>query len=114
MDTKTTLKRIKKSKEKKEFLKQFNKYKDYILKKYPNSSLKIFEGRFYVADATGARILRDEYNFPDSDSAYGAWKNTYDMLWSKHIVDRNNRKFSDERIITGDFPGRKKSKIILK
>ena len=115
MNTTKTLDRIKKQKEKKEFKQRFMKYKNYALKKFPEARLEMnLEGKFYVVDERGARILRDEYYMPEAETPFQAWKNTHDILWSKNIVDRNNRKFSDERIITGDFPGRKKSKIILK
>ena len=115
MDTKSTLNRIQKKKEISINKSWLQKYKSYIFEHFPESVLSMNqEGKFYIVDNRGARILRDEYCIPDSQTPLLAWKETHDMLWSKNIVDRNNRKFSDERIITGNFPGRRKSKIILK
>lgn len=98
MDTTKTLERIKKQKEKKERQLKFKKYKKYVLKLHPDSSLNINpEGKYYLLDSDGYRILQDEYNIPDCDTPYLTWEKTYNLLWSKHIVDRNNRKFSPER-----------------
>jgi len=100
MDTKQILEQVKKQQRKKKILSEVKRYKKYILKKYPNSILKITGNKkFYIVDSKGYRILKEEYKIPDGDNPYKTWKQTYMMLWSKHIVDRNNRKFSDERII---------------
>jgi len=98
MDTTKTLERIKKQKEKKERHKRFKKYKNYVSKLHPNPVLKInSNGKYYLIDSSGYRLLQDEYNIPDCDTPYLTWEKTYNLLWSKHIVDRNNRKFSPER-----------------
>jgi len=100
MDTQTILDRIQKQKEKKELQKNFKYYKKYVNKLYPNSVLKISDkNKFYIVNENGFRILRDEYSIPDCDSVFETWKKTYELLWSEHIIDRNNKKFSDERLI---------------
>jgi hypothetical protein len=104
MDTTKTLVRIRKLKEKKERQKKFNKYKKYVLKLHPESTLHInSEGNFYLLDSDGYRLLQEEYSIPDCDTPYITWEKKYNLLWTKHIVDRNNRKFSPERNI--DFTG---------
>lgn len=106
MDTVKTLNRIRKQKEEKLRQQKFNKYKKYVLKLYPNSKLQInSEGKYYISDSSGKRLLQDEYSIPDCDTPYLTWEKTYNLLWSKHIVDRNNRKFSPERDI--DFTSKK-------
>jgi len=100
MDTKAILERIQKQKQKKTLLKQFKKSKKYVLNIYPNSVLKItINQKYYLEDENGFRILREEYCIPDCNTPFDAWNKTHRVLWSKHIVDRNNKKFSDERII---------------
>ena len=98
MDTRKTLNRIKKQKEKKELQLKFKKYKKYILKIYPNTTLKInSDKKYYLIDSEGYRLLQEEYRIPDCSTPYITWEKTYNLLWTKHIVDRNNRKFSPER-----------------
>ena len=100
MNTHDVLNRVQKQKEKRERQKKFLKYKKYVCKKFPDATLKITSDKtFYIVDTTGRRVLQDEYNIPDCETPYITWEKTYNLLWSKQIVDRNNRKFNDERVI---------------
>lgn len=105
MDTVKTLERLRNQKVEKERKQKFNKYKKYILKLHPNSTLKMnSEGKYFLVDSTGKRILQEEYTIPDCNTPYITYEKTYSLLWTKHIVDRNNNKFSPERDI--DFSSR--------
>ena len=78
----------------------FKKIKKKVLKQYPNASTKMdLNGKFYLVDKNGFRILKDEFNIPNCDTIFEAWSKTLSMLWAKIIVVRNNNKFSDERLI---------------
>ena len=100
MNTIEILNRIKEQKDIKERHKKFKKYKNSVIKGFPNATLKInTSGQYYIVDANGYRILQDEYCIPDCDTPFTTWEKTYNLLWSKKIIDRNNKKFSDERII---------------
>lgn len=101
MDATKTLARIQSKKEKKQFLRRFNRYKRYVLKLYPDSELRRNSvGKFYIVDSNGRRLLREEYRIPDCDTPYDTWENTYSLLWSSNLIERNTRKFSDDKIIT--------------
>lgn len=77
--------------------KEFLKIKEKIQKFYPNSELKInSDNKYYLVDSKGFRILKEEYLIPDGNSIFDTWKNTYEMLWNKHIIDRNNNIFNDK------------------
>ena len=105
---------------------RFLKAKKAITKKYPGAhTMRDPQGKFYVATATGRDICNlsvgqaiDAYNFEGEDDLFGfnaalnkvatiphsetitkAWQQAEIAIKSFHVVDRNNSKFSDEKIM---------------
>ena len=105
---------------------RFEKAKKGILKKYPGAKTMIDpQGKYYVATAGGRDICNlqigqtiDAYDFDGEDDLYGfndalnklttiphsntvkeAWLKTEVAIKSYHVVNRNNNKFSDEKVI---------------
>jgi len=105
---------------------RFLKAKKIISKKYPGAKTLVdSHGKYYVATSNGKDICNlqvgqvvDAYNFdneedlhgfnnalnkvstiPHSNSIKEAWIKTEVAIKSYHIVNRNNSKFSDEKIM---------------
>ena len=105
---------------------RFEKAKKKIIKKYPGAHTKVDpEGKYYVATADGRDICNlqisqtiNSYDFGDEEDLYGfnaalnkvptiphsntvreAWVKTEVAIKSYHVVNRNNSKFSDEKIM---------------
>ena len=105
---------------------RFEKAKKGINKKYPGAKTMVDpHGKYYVATADGRDICNlqvgqainsyefdgedDLYGFnstldkitmiPHSDSVKAAWMTTEVAIKSYHVVNRNNSKFSDEKIM---------------
>lgn len=78
----------------------FFKIKHKLQKLFPNARVeRSRSGKFYMVDENGYRILTEEYNIPDCNTIFDAWKKTLQMCWARVIVMRNNAKFSDEKIM---------------
>jgi len=78
----------------------FKKIKKKLLKLYPGAATKIDgNGKFYLIDKNGFKILKDEFDIPNCNTIREAWEKTLSMLWTQIIVIRNNNKFSDDKII---------------
>ena len=105
---------------------RFLQAKKRITKKYPGAKTLIDpEGKYYVATADGRDICNlqigqtmDAYNFDGEDDLYGfnaalnkitmiphsntvkeAWLKTEVAIKSYHVVNRNNNKFSDDKVM---------------
>tara|TARA_Y100000114_G_scaffold39173_1_gene34869 strand:- start:58 stop:420 length:363 start_codon:yes stop_codon:yes gene_type:complete len=105
---------------------RFLKAKKVITKKYPGAhTMRDPQGKFYVATANGRDICNlqvgqviDAYDFDGEDDLYGfnaalnqvatiphsntikeAWLKTEVAIKSYHVVNRNNNKFSDEKVL---------------
>ena len=105
---------------------RFEKAKKAIIKKYPGAqTMRDPQGKFYVATANGRDICNlsigqtiDAYNFDGEDDLYGfnaalnkvttiphsntvkeAWLTTEVAIKSYHVVNRNNNKFSDDKVM---------------
>ena len=105
---------------------RFEKAKKGIIKKYPGAkTMRDPEGKYYVATADGRDICNlqigqtmDAYNFDGEDDLYGfnaalnkvtmiphsntvkeAWLKTEVAIKSYHVVNRNNNKFSDDKVM---------------
>ena len=105
---------------------RFLKAKKAITKKYPGAhTMRDPQGKFYVATANGRDICNlqvgqviDSYNFDGEDDLYGfnaalnqvttiphsntikeAWLKTEVAIKSYHVVNRNNNKFSDDKVM---------------
>ena len=105
---------------------RFEKAKKGIIKKYPGAKTLIDpEGKYYVATADGRDICNlqigqtmEAYNFDGEDDLYGfnaalnkitmiphsntvkeAWLKTEVAIKSYHVVNRNNNKFSDDKVM---------------
>ena len=105
---------------------RFLEAKKKITKKYPGAkTLRDPEGKYFVATADGRDINNlqigqaiDAYNFDGENDLYGfndtlnkittiphsntikeAWLKTEVAIKSYHVVNRNNNKFSDEKVI---------------
>ena len=105
---------------------RFEKAKKGIIKKYPGAKTMIDpEGKYYVATVDGRDINNlqvsqaiDNYNFDFEDDLYGfndalnkvttiphsntvkeAWLTTEVAIKSYHVVNRNNNKFSDDKVM---------------
>ena len=105
---------------------RFEKAKKGIIKKYPGAKTMIDpEGKYYVATADGRDICNlqvgqaiNAYDFDGEDDLYGfnstlnkitmiphsntikeAWLKTEVAIKSYHVVNRNNNKFSDEKVL---------------
>ena len=105
---------------------RFEKAKKGIIKKYPGAHTKVDpEGKYYVATADGRDICNlqisqtiNSYDFGDEEDLYGfnaalnkvstiphsstvkeAWIKTEVAIKSYHVVNRNNNKFSDEKVM---------------
>jgi hypothetical protein len=105
---------------------RFLKAKKAITKKYPGAhTMRDPQGKFYVATSTGRDICNlsvgqaiDAYDFEGEDDLFGfnaalnkvatiphsntikeAWLKTEVAIKSYHVVNRNNNKFSDDKVI---------------
>ena len=105
---------------------RFLKAKKVITKKYPGAhTMRDPQGKFYVATANGRDICNlqvgqviDAYDFDGEDDLYGfnvalnqvatiphsntikeAWLKTEVAIKSYHVVNRNNNKFSDDKVM---------------
>ena len=105
---------------------RFKKAKKGIIKKYPGAKTMVDpQGKYYVATADGRDICNlqvgqaiNEYNFDGEDDLYGfndalnkiatiphsntvteAWLTTEVAIKSYHVVNRNNNKFSDDKVM---------------
>ena len=105
---------------------RFEKAKKGIIKKYPGAKTVIDPyGKYYVATADGRDICNlqvgqaiNAYDFDGEDDLYGfnaalnkistiphsdtikeAWLKTEVAIKSYHVVNRNNNKFSDDKVM---------------
>ena len=105
---------------------RFEKAKKAIIKKYPGAKTLVDpQGKYYVATANGRDICNlqisqviNSYDFEGEDDLYGfnaalnkvatiphsntvkeAWLKTEVAIKSYHVVDRNNNKFSDAKVM---------------
>ena len=105
---------------------RFEKAKKGIIKKYPGAhTVRDPQGKFYVATANGRDICNlqvgqaiDANDFEGEDDLFGfnaalnkvatipysntikeAWLKTEVAIKSYHVVNRNNNKFSDEKVM---------------
>lgn len=105
---------------------RFLKAKKAIIKKYPGAqTMRDPQGKFYVATANGRDICNlqvgqaiSAYDFEGEDDLYGfnaalnkiptiphsntikeAWLKTEVAIKSYHVVNRNNNKFSDDKVM---------------
>ena len=105
---------------------RFEKAKKGIIKKYPGAKTMVDpHGKYYVATADGRDICNlqvgqtiNAYDFDGEDDLYGfnsalnkittiphsntikeAWLKTEVAIKSYHVVNRNNNKFSDEKVM---------------
>ena len=105
---------------------RFEKAKKKIIKKYPGAHTVMDpNGKYYVATANGRDInnlqvsqVINAYDFEGEDDLYGfnetldkittiphsdtvkaAWLTTEVAIKSYHVVNRNNNKFSDEKVM---------------
>ena len=105
---------------------RFEKAKKGIIKKYPGAKTMVDpQGKYYVATANGRDICNlqigqaiNEYDFDGEDDLYGfndtlnkittiphsntvteAWLKTEVAIKSYHVVNRNNNKFSDDKVM---------------
>ena len=106
--------------------KRFLKAKKTITKKYPGAhTMRDPQGKYYVATVDGRDINNlqvsqaiNNYNFDFEDDLYGfndalnkittiphsntvkeAWLTTEVAIKSYHVVNRNNNKFSDDKVM---------------
>ena len=105
---------------------RFEKAKKGIIKKYPGAKTMVDpQGKYYVATADGRDICNlqvcqaiNSYDFDGEDDLYGfnaalnkvatiphsdtikeAWLKTEVAIKSYHVVNRNNNKFSDDKVM---------------
>ena len=105
---------------------RFEKAKKGIIKKYPGAkTLRDPQGKYYVATVDGRDICNlqvgqaiNNYNFDGEDDLYGfnstldkitmiphsdtvkaAWMTAEVAIKSYHVVNRNNNKFSDDKVM---------------
>ena len=105
---------------------RFEKAKKGIIKKYPGAKTMVDpQGKYYVATADGRDICNlqvgqaiNAYDFDGEDDLYGfndalnkiatiphsntvteAWLTTEVAIKSYHVVNRNNNKFSDDKVM---------------
>ena len=93
----------------------FLKTKKKVLKKYPNAKTMMDNsGKYYVATKDGRDICNilisqtmNGYKFDQTEGAHfgldnfviDAWQQAEVAIKSYHVVNRNNGKFSDEKIM---------------
>lgn len=78
---------------------KFKQVKRVVQKQYPNATTAVdLDGRFYVADENGYRILRDMNLYPSQRDVYTAWIMVQQVTKIETIMNRNNQRFSDEKI----------------
>jgi hypothetical protein len=79
---------------------QFEKSKQKILKQYPNALTKIDKkGKYYVDNGEGKRLIGKELMIPNFDTIEEAWVKTHQAIKIGEILDTNNNRFSDEKIL---------------
>ena len=79
---------------------KFRKLKKKIQKVFPNAKIvAITKGEYYVSDGTGRRLIPEYLMIPNSKNVYDAWFHAERGLWYHHLLERNKRKFSDEKVM---------------
>ena len=105
---------------------RFLEAKKRIIKKYPGAKTMVdSHGKYFVATSNGKDICNlqvgqviDSYDFEDEEDLYGfnaalnkvatiphsnsikeAWLKTEVAIKSYHVVNRNNNKFSDDKVM---------------
>ena len=105
---------------------KFLETKKKVTKKYPGAhTMRDTQGKFYVETSNGRDIcylsvgqVIDAYDFENEDDLFGfnaalnkvatiphsntikeAWLKTEVAIKSYHVVNRNNNKFSDDKVI---------------
>lgn len=87
-------------KTKEDRIKNFKKLKRRFAKKYPGVHTKKDEyGLFYVADGNGYRLIPDEYTVPNVKTVLEAWENVEFMLKVDTMLEKNRKRFSDEKVM---------------
>jgi hypothetical protein len=76
---------------------EFQKYKQFVLKKYPNSKVIKFHDEYYIVDVQGFKIIPTETYINNSDTVFNAWKSTALYLEIASIIERNTYKFNDDK-----------------
>lgn len=77
----------------------FKQIKKSVLKKFPNARTEINSNKeFYVVDENGHRILDDILLYPSQSNSFDAWHMVNEAIKARQIIDKNNQRFSDDKI----------------
>ena len=80
-------------------IKRYKTLKRRVLKKFPDAILHMDDdGKFYIADGKGFHIIPEEYVVPNARDVITAWENTEFMVKVDTMLDKNRRRFSDEKV----------------
>lgn len=77
---------------------EFQSYKAFVIKHYPNSIIKCYNNKFYIDNGYGDKIIASDMYINNSSNIFDTWKQTAIYLDNKSVLSRNNYKFSDEKI----------------
>jgi hypothetical protein len=79
---------------------KFRKIKKKIQKVFPDATtITDSNGKYYISNGSGRRLIPEYLMIPNSKSVYGAWLNAERGLWYHHLLERNRLKFSDEKVM---------------
>ena len=79
---------------------KFRKLKKKIQKVFPDAKIiAITKKDHYVSDGSGRRIIPSYLMIPNSNNVFDAWLHAERGLWYHNILERNRRRFSDEKIM---------------
>jgi hypothetical protein len=79
---------------------KFRKLKKKIQKVFPNARIVAANrGEYYVSNGAGRRLIPEYLMIPNSKNVFDAWLHAEKGLWYHNILERNRRRFSDEKIM---------------
>jgi len=77
----------------------FKQIKKSVLKKFPNAKTEMnSQKEFYVVDGSGYRILEDTLMYPAQKNSFDAWHIVNEAIKISQIIEKNNQRFSDDKI----------------
>jgi hypothetical protein len=78
---------------------EFRKLKKKILKIFPDAKTEVIGDTYYVSDGNGRRLIPEYLMIPNSGCVYDAWFHAVKGIWYHGILERNRRRFSDEKVM---------------
>ena len=77
----------------------FRKLQRKIRKLFPDAKTEMVGDSYYVSNGHGRRLIPEYLMIPNSKSVYDAWIHAEKGMWYHKLLERNKRKFSDEKVM---------------